>query len=100
MVQQTERKIAEVHQRLDAFELRVLSLPSPLVDVTTLQAAVDSFRADIDMILESRVPESEAPSAEPAEGIVMAALFTTLEIPPPPPREHDKRCKGREWDEA
>ena len=28
MVQYTERKIAEVHQRLDAFELRVLSRPS------------------------------------------------------------------------
>ena len=66
------------------------------MDVSTLQDAVDNLRADIDMILESRVPESESPSAEPAEGIVMAALFTTLEIPPPPPREHDKRRKGRE----
>ena len=63
MVQHTERKIAEVHQRLDAFELRVLARPAPLVDVSTLQAAVDSLRADIDMILEARVPESEAPSA-------------------------------------
>ena len=27
--QHTERKIAEVHQRLDAFELRVLALPAP-----------------------------------------------------------------------
>ena len=33
MVQHTERKIAEVHQRLDAFELRVLARPSPQVDV-------------------------------------------------------------------
>ena len=44
MVQHTERKIAEVHQRLDAFELRVLARPAPLVDVSTLQAAVDSLR--------------------------------------------------------
>ena len=29
MVQHTERKIAEVHQCLDAFELRVLSRPAP-----------------------------------------------------------------------
>ena len=85
MVQHTEWKIAEVHQRLDAFELRVLARPSPQVDVSTLQAAVDSLRADIDMILEARVPESEAPSAEPAEDTVMAALFATSEIPPPPP---------------
>ena len=62
MVQYTERKIAEVNQRLDAFELRVLARPSPPVDMSTLQAAVDSLRADIDTILEARVPESEAPS--------------------------------------
>ena len=54
MVQYTERKIAEVHQRLDAFELRVLDRPAPPVDVSTLQGAVDSLRADIDTILEAR----------------------------------------------
>ena len=43
MVQFTERKIAEVNQRLDAFELRVLARPSSPVDVSTLQAAVDSL---------------------------------------------------------
>ena len=84
MVQHTERKIAEVHQRLDAFELWVLAQPSPHVDVSTLQAAVDSLRIDIDMILEARVPESEDLSTEPAEDTVMAALFATFEIPPPP----------------
>ena len=51
MVQHTERKIAEVQQRLDAFELRVLARPAPPVDVSTLQVAVDSLGADIDMIL-------------------------------------------------
>ena len=100
MVKHTERKIAEVHQRLDAFELRVLARPSPPVDVSTLQAAVDSLHADIDMIIEARVPESEAPSGEPAEDTVLAALFATSEIPPPPPREHSKRCRCRAEDEA
>ena len=85
MVQHIEQKIAEVHQRLDAFELWVLARPTPLVDVSTLQAAVDSLRADIDTILEARVPESEAPSVEPAEDTVLAALFATSEIPPPHP---------------
>ena len=61
------------------------------MDVSTLQDAVDSLRTDINMILESRVPEYEAPSAELAEYTVMAALFATSEIPPPPTREHDKR---------
>ena len=77
IVQYTERKIAEVHQRLDAFELRVLARPAPPVDVFTLQVAVDSLRADIYTILEARVPKSEAPSVEPAEGTVLAAVFAT-----------------------
>ena len=93
MVHHTERKIVEVHQRLNAFELRVLARPALQVDVLTLQAAVESLRADIDMILKDRVPESVAPSAEPVEDTVLAALFATSEIPPPPPREHAKRCR-------
>ena len=100
MVQYTERKIAEVNQRLDAFELRVLARPAPPVDLSTLQATIDSLRADIDTIIEARVPESEAPSVEPAEDTALAALFATLEISPPPPRENSKRCRGRAEDEA
>ena len=100
MMQFIERKIAEVNQCLDASELRVLARPAPLVDVSTLQAAVDCLQTDIDTILEARVPESEAPSVEPAEDTVLAALFATSEIPPPPPREHANRCRGRVEDEA
>ena len=87
MMHFTERKIVEVNQRLGAFELRVLARPAPPVDVSTLQAAVDSLRVDIDTILEARVLES----VEPAEDTVLAALFATSEIPPPPPRESAKR---------
>ena len=43
MVQHTKRKISEVHQRFDAFELRVLARPAPLVDLSTLQAAIESL---------------------------------------------------------
>ena len=100
MFKHTERKIAEVHQRLDAFELRVLARPAPHVDLSTLHAAFESLRADIDMILEAMVPEYEAPSAEHAEDTAMAALFATSKIPPPPPREHAKRRRGRVKDEA
>ena len=96
MQQFTERNIAEVNQRLDAFELRVLARPAPPVDVSTLQAAVDSLRADIDTMLEARVPES----VEPAEDTVLSALFATSEIPPPPPQESAKRRRGRAEDEA
>ena len=83
MERKMQRKIAEVHQRLDAFELRVLARPAPPVDVLTLQAAVDSLRADIDTILEARVLEP----VEPVEDTVLAALFATSELPPPSPRE-------------
>ena len=96
MVQYIERKIAEVNQRLDAFELRVLALPAPPVDVSTLQAAVDSLRADIDTILEARVPEP----VEPVEDAVLAAMFATSEIHPPSLRESAKRCRGRAEDEV
>ena len=100
MVQPTEQKIVEVQQRLDAFELLVLSRPAPQVDVSTLQVAIESLRACIDMILEARVLESEAPSTDPSEDTVITALFATSEIQPPPPREHSKRRKGREEDYA
>ena len=83
MQQFTKQKIDKVNQRLDAFELRVLARPAPPVDVSTLQAAVDSLRADIDTILEARVPEP----VEPDEDTILAALFATSEIPPPSPRE-------------
>ena len=36
MMQFTERKIAEVNQRLDALDLRVLARPAPPVDLSTL----------------------------------------------------------------
>ena len=96
MVQHIEWKIAEVRQHLDAFELRVLARPAPPVDMSTLQAAVDSLHADIDMTIEAKVPESETLSTEPAEETVMAALFSSSEIPPPPPREHAKIRRDRD----
>ena len=46
------------------------------------------------------MPESEAPSVEPVEDTMLAALFAFSDIPPPPSREHAKRCRGREEDEA
>ena len=55
------------------------------MDVSTLQAAVESLRAELDMTLEARVRESESPSIEPAEDTVLAALFSTVVVQPPPP---------------
>ena len=78
----------------------MLAGPASPVDVSILQAAVDSLCADIDTILEARVSESEALFVEPAEDTVLAALFATSEIQPPPPQENAKRRRGRVDDEA
>ena len=75
----------EVHQRVDAFELRVLARPAPPMDVLTLQAALESLLVDLDTILEARVPESKAPSTEQPRILFLAALFSTAAVPPPPP---------------
>ena len=83
MAQHTEQQIMEVHQYLDEFELRVLARPSPTLDLTILQVVVKNTRADLDTILEARVLESEAPSADPAEDTVLDALFSTTIVPPP-----------------
>ena len=55
---------------------------------------------DQDTVLEARVPESEAPFAELAEDTVLATLFSTVAVPPPPPREHTKRGRGQNEYEA
>ena len=55
----------------------MIARPSPHVDVSTLPATVEILPTDIDIILKARVPESLAPSAEPAEDTVMDALFAT-----------------------
>ncbi|TMW99987.1 hypothetical protein EJD97_001564 [Solanum chilense] len=80
---------------------RSASFPAlvPLARVQKLEAHMATLLHHIQPWMQ-RVPESESPSAEPAEDTVMAALFATFEIPPPPPREHAKRRKVREEDEA
>ena len=51
IAQHIERKVMEVHQRLDSFELRVLARPAPTVDVMFLEDIVESLRDDLDTIL-------------------------------------------------
>ena len=60
MAQHTERKIMEVQQCLDAFELWVLAWTSPTVELTTLQDFMESLRGDLVSLLKSRVHESNA----------------------------------------
>ena len=59
-----------------------------------------SLRADVDAILDARVPKPEAKPVEPAEDTMLAVLLHTTIALVPPPREHDKRHRTREGDEA
>ena len=56
-----------------------------------LQEALASLRADVDAILDVRLPEPKASPVELAEDTVLAALFTTITAPLPPPHERAKR---------
>ena len=76
----------------------MVAQPAPLVDVSTLQPAVESLRADLDTNLDARVLDSKAPSAESTEDNVLAALFSTDAVPPPPPLGNAKRRRGRNED--
>lgn len=75
IAKQTKRQILVVHQRLDAFELRVLTRTAPTIYLMTLQASVVSLRAGVDAILDARVLEPEATPAELAKDTVLTALF-------------------------
>ena len=98
MTQRTEREIMEVHLSLDAFELRVFARPASIVDLKTLKDVVASLRAYMDAILESRMPESEAPGAMPVEDTVMVAMFSTIVVQSPQPRQQTNRNRSREDD--
>ena len=96
----TDRKSMEVHQRLDAFKLRVLARPAPTVDVMTLQAAVESLRADLDTILEARVSESKALLQSLLKTRCWLPLFSTTTVQPAPARDYAKRHRVRDDDES
>ena len=73
---------------------------NPKIDLTTLQAVVESLREDLDTILEDQVPKFEAPSVEPSEDTVLATMFSTTAVSPPPPRDLAKRHRVRAWNES
>ena len=100
MAQHTKRNIVEVHQHLDAFEMGVLTQPDPTLDLMTLQAVVDSLRSDLYTILEARVPESEAPSIEPVDVTMLAAVLSTIVVLQTPPQNLAKRQRVRYEDES
>ena len=61
---------------------------------------MEIHRVDLDTILEARVPESEASSADPAEDTMLASLFSTTYVPPPPQQKCAKRHQTRDEDES
>ena len=75
VAQQIEQKTRAVQQCLDAFELRVLARPTPTIDLTTLQAAVEILVSDVYAILEMGGIDPEILLIELAEDKVLDALF-------------------------
>lgn len=75
VAQQTEKNISMVHKCVNAFELRVLSRPTPTIDLTALQEDVQNLWADGDSILEMRGNESKIAPFKLTENTVFVALF-------------------------
>lgn len=75
IAQHNERQILAVHQRLDAFELRILVRPAHTTDMKILQDIGASLSDDVDAILDLGVHEPEATPVEPSKDTVLAALF-------------------------
>uniref|UniRef100_M1DKD1 Integrase core domain containing protein n=1 Tax=Solanum tuberosum TaxID=4113 RepID=M1DKD1_SOLTU len=79
--QMIDRKIQEVHKRLDAFQLSVLERPAPTIDVTTFQTELASLRADIDALLSPTETVTEVEPVVEEDEVVMTALFGDI-MPP------------------
>lgn len=92
--QQSERNIKDVHQHLNAFQLRVFVRPSPTIVLTTLQAVVLSLGADVDAMLDVRVPEPKSAPVELKEDTMFVALFITTTTLPPHPHQFAKRNRS------
>uniref|UniRef100_M1DEC9 Integrase core domain containing protein n=1 Tax=Solanum tuberosum TaxID=4113 RepID=M1DEC9_SOLTU len=81
MEQMMYRKVQSIHQRLDAFEIRVLEQPAHTTDVSVFQTELASLRADLDALLAR--PETEPRSAPmtPVDNTMLDSLFGD-EMPP------------------
>ena len=72
--------------------------------MTTLQEDLESLRADANVILDMRVPDTVDGPVEPAEDTTFAVVFNTITKPPPPPCERAnsidlKRVRGSGYKE-
>uniref|UniRef100_M1DYY6 Integrase core domain containing protein n=1 Tax=Solanum tuberosum TaxID=4113 RepID=M1DYY6_SOLTU len=89
-----DRKVQAVHQRLDAFELRVLERPAPTTNVSAFHMELASLRADLDTLLA--LPETE-PNSAPTSSVdytVLDALFGDEMPPHSSSRHHGMRPRS------
>uniref|UniRef100_M1DI23 Integrase core domain containing protein n=1 Tax=Solanum tuberosum TaxID=4113 RepID=M1DI23_SOLTU len=70
-----DQKVQVVHKCLDAFELRVLTRPAPVTDISSFRTELDSLRSNIDSILATPTYEPEAAPTTLADDTVLDALF-------------------------
>uniref|UniRef100_M1DI66 Integrase core domain containing protein n=1 Tax=Solanum tuberosum TaxID=4113 RepID=M1DI66_SOLTU len=91
----------DIHQRLDAFELRVLERLTPTVDVTTLKKELESLSADVDVLLAPLETEPESAPTAPVDDVVMSALYGDDMLPPDSSHAIGKRPRsGRTSDDT
>uniref|UniRef100_M1DKX6 Integrase core domain containing protein n=1 Tax=Solanum tuberosum TaxID=4113 RepID=M1DKX6_SOLTU len=96
MEQMMDRKVQVVHQRLDAFELRVLERPAPTTYVSFFQTELASLWANLDTLIAP--PETEPASAPmtPIDNMMFDALFGD-EMPPLTYSLHAEKRPHSSW---
>uniref|UniRef100_M1DH45 Integrase core domain containing protein n=1 Tax=Solanum tuberosum TaxID=4113 RepID=M1DH45_SOLTU len=95
-----DRKIQAVNNRLDAFELKVLELPAPAINLSSFEAELASLRADVDAILTTPTVEPQAAPTTLADNTVLDALFNgTAEEGLEPTHTKGKRHRSSRTDE-
>uniref|UniRef100_M1DH42 Integrase core domain containing protein n=1 Tax=Solanum tuberosum TaxID=4113 RepID=M1DH42_SOLTU len=82
MEQMMDHKVQAIHQRLDAFKLRISEQPAPTIDVSSFQTELASLRDDLDALLAPPKTEPKSSPTAPVENTVLDALFGE-EIPSP-----------------
>uniref|UniRef100_M1DJ67 Integrase core domain containing protein n=1 Tax=Solanum tuberosum TaxID=4113 RepID=M1DJ67_SOLTU len=86
-----DQKVQVVHKHLDAFKLRVLIRPAPVIDVSSIRTELDSLRADLDAIT---APHTESAPTTLADDTVIDALFINDIAQPEPTRARGKRHRS------
>uniref|UniRef100_M1DV43 Integrase core domain containing protein n=1 Tax=Solanum tuberosum TaxID=4113 RepID=M1DV43_SOLTU len=95
-----DRKVHAVNKHLDAFELRVLDRPAPIIDLSSFQSELASHRAKVHAILATPTVEPQATPTTLADETVLDVLFSgTAEVESAPTHTKGKRHRSSRTEE-